>query len=56
VEKGKLQAPDKIGAAAASKLRRHQAHRYFAWELRERKFLFFEHPLNLRREKALEGK
>jgi transposase len=56
VEKGDLQAPDKIGAAAASKLRRHHGHRYFAWELREGKFRFFEHPLNLPREKALEGK
>ncbi len=46
----------KIGAAAASKLRRHHGHRYFAWELRQGKFRFFEHPLNLRREKALEGK
>ena len=56
VEKGELKAPDKIGAAAASKLRRHHGHRYFAWELRQGKFRFFEHPLNLRREKALEGK
>lgn len=56
VEKGELKAPDKIGAAAARKLRRHHGHRYFAWELREGKFRFFEHPLNLPREKALEGK
>ena len=56
VEKGELKAADKIGAAAASKLRRHHGHRYFAWELRQGKFRFFEHPLNLRREKALEGK
>lgn len=56
VEKGELKEPDKIGAAAASKLRRHHGHRYFDWELRKGKFHFFEHPINLAREKALEGK
>ena len=48
--------PDKIGAAAAHKLSRHHGHRYFAWELQHGKFRFFEHPLHLTREKALEGK
>jgi len=56
VEKGALQEPEKIGAAAATKLRRNHGHRYFDWELREGKFRFFEHPINLAREKALEGK
>jgi transposase len=56
VEKGELKEPDKIGAAAATKLRRNHGHRYFAWELRQGKFRFFEHPVNLAREKALEGK
>jgi transposase len=56
VEKGELKEPDKIGAAAATKLRRNHGHRYFDWELRKGKFQFFEHPLNLAREKALEGK
>ena len=55
VEKGELKEPDKIGAAAATKLRRNHSHRYFDWELRKGKFRFFEHPLNLAREKALEG-
>jgi transposase len=55
VEKGELKEPDKIGAAAATKLRRNHGHRYFDWELRRGKFRFFEHPLNLAREKALEG-
>lgn len=55
-EKGELKEPDKIGAAAATKLRRNHGHRYFGWELRQGKFRFFEHPLNLAREKALEGK
>jgi transposase len=56
VEKGELKEPDKIGAAAATKLRRNHGHRYFDWELRKGKFHFFEHPVNLAREKALEGK
>jgi len=56
VEKGELKEPDKIGAAAATRLRRHHGHRYFAWELHKGKFRFFEHPVNLAREKALEGK
>lgn len=56
IEKGELKEPEKIGAAAATKLRRNHGHRYFDWELRQGKFRFFEHPLNLAREKALEGK
>jgi transposase len=56
VEKGELKEPDKIGAAAATKLRRNHGHRYFDWELRKGKFHFCEHPVNLAREKALEGK
>src|SRR6266478_5308638 len=56
VDKGELKEPDKIGAAAAHKLSRHHGHRYFAWELQHGKFCFFEHPLHLTREKALEGK
>ena len=56
VEKGELKEADKIGAAAATKLRRNHGHRYFDWELRQGKFRFFDHPVNLAREKALEGK
>jgi transposase len=56
VEKGELKEPERIGAAAATKLRRNHGHRYFDWELRKGKFHFFEHPVNLMREKALEGK
>jgi transposase len=56
VQKGELKEPEKIGAAAATRLRRHHGHRYFDWELRKGEFHFFEHPVNLAREKALEGK
>ncbi len=56
VAKGELKQPEKIGAAAATILRRHHGHRYFAWELRSGEFHYFEHPVNLPREMALEGK
>jgi transposase len=56
VRDGKLKAPEKIGAAAARILARHHGHRYYDWELREGRFHFFEHPENLKREQAYEGK
>ncbi len=56
VEQGELKAAEKIGAAAARILGRHHGHRYFAWELRGGKFHYFEHAVNLQREKAGEGK
>ena len=56
VEQGELKAAEKIGAAAARILGRHHGHRYFAWELRGGKFHYFEHPVNLQRERAGEGK
>lgn len=56
VKKGELKQPEKIGAAAAKALQRNHGHRYFAWELRQGEFQYFEHPVNLPREKACEGK
>ena len=56
VEKGDLKAAEKIGAAAAQALARHHGHRYFSWELRQKQFHYFEHPVNFPREKACEGK
>ena len=56
VESGQLKGADKIGAAAATRLRRHHGQRYFDWELRQGNFHFFDHPTNLAREMALEGK
>lgn len=55
VDKGKLKAPEKIGAAAARVLARNHGHRYYGWELDDDQFRYFEHP-NLEREKAYEGK
>ncbi|MFQ5381499.1 MAG: IS1634 family transposase [Dehalococcoidia bacterium] len=56
VGKGKLKAPEKIGAAAARILSRNHGHRYYDWELKDGVFRFFEHPIHLPREKAYEGK
>jgi transposase len=56
VEKGELKQPEKIGAAATKILQRHHGHRYFAWELRQGQFHYFEHPVNFPREQACEGK
>jgi transposase len=56
VASGKLKAPEKIGAAAASILARHHGIRYYDWKLEEGQFRYFEHPVHLKQEKALEGK
>jgi transposase len=56
VATGKLKAPEKIGAAAASILGRHHGFRYYDWELKDGQFRYFEHPVNLKQEQTLEGK
>jgi transposase len=56
VAKKKLTAPAQIGAAAERALRQYQGYRYFAWELRDGAFEFFEHPVHFEREKRLEGR
>ena len=56
VKTGKLKAPEKIGAAAARVLARNHGYRYYDWKLQEGRFSYFEHPVNLEREKSLEGK
>lgn len=53
---GRLKAPEKIGAAAARGLARHHGTRYYDWQLKDGRFEYFEHPVNLPQEKALEGK
>jgi transposase len=55
VAKGRLKDPAKIGAAAQRALQAHKGQRYFAWEVRDGAFKFFEHPVNFEREKRLEG-
>lgn len=56
VSQGRLKDPAKIGAAAQRVLSRNHGHRYYAWQLREGRFEFVEHPVNLPREKKYEGK
>lgn len=56
VTRGRLKAPEKIGAAAARVLARNHGTRYYDWQLKDGKFEYFEHPVNLAQEKALEGK
>jgi transposase len=56
VEKGDLKEPEKIGAAVARSLRQNHGQRYFGWELHKGKLEYFEHPVNLARDKAYEGK
>jgi transposase len=56
VARGKLKAPEKIGAAAGRILSRNHGSRYYDWELKEGHFRFYEHPINLKTEEALEGK
>lgn len=56
VKAGRLKSAEKIGEAAGRILSRNQGHRYYGWELAQGEFKYFEHPVHLRREKALEGK
>lgn len=56
VARGKLRAPAQIGAAAARILTRWHGYRYFDWTYTDGRFRFFEHPVNLPREHAYEGK
>jgi transposase len=56
VEEGRIKAPHKVGAAAARILGENHGTRYYDWEYRDGTFRYFEHPRNLTREKAYEGK
>lgn len=56
IRKGQLKAPAKVGAAAARILQRNHGYRYYDWEYQEGRFRFCEHPVNLKREEAYEGK
>jgi transposase len=56
VAKGQLKKPEKIGSAVERVLQRSHGYRYYAWEIKEGQLHYFEHPLNLPREKKYEGK
>ena len=56
VAAGKLTEPAQIGAAAARILSRWHGYRYYDWAFTAGRFRFFDHPVNLLREQAYEGK
>jgi transposase len=56
VAAGKLKAAEKIGAAAANILAHHHGIRYYDWKLEDGQFHYFEDPVQLQQERALEGK
>ena len=56
IEKGRLKAAEKVGAAAARILACNRGHRYFGWSYEGGVFRFFEHPVHFTREQAYEGK
>lgn len=56
VAQGRLKQPEKIGASVQRVLQRNHGHRYYNWELQNGQLRFFEHPVNLPREKKYEGK
>jgi transposase len=56
VASGELKDLARIGAAAERALRGHKGFRYYAWEIREGAFVFYEDPVQYEREKRLEGR
>jgi len=56
VQKGRLKKGEKIGAAVERVLQRYHGYRYYDWALENGRLRYFEHPVNLRREKKYEGK
>jgi transposase len=56
VAAGRLKKAQKIGEAAARILGRNHGSRYYGWSLEQGVFRYFEHPVHLSPEKALEGK
>ena len=52
IKKGRLKAPEKVGAAAARILACNHGHRYYGWCYEDGVFRFFEHPVHFVREQA----
>ena len=53
---GKLKGAGKDRRCAGRIMARHHGSRYYDWELKDGRFRYFEHPVNLKQEQALEGK
>jgi transposase len=56
VASGRLKQAEKIGAAAERIMQRHHGYRYFAWQIRNGSFEFFESEKHFAAEKRIEGK
>ena len=56
VAEGELTDAARIGAAAERALRAHKGYRYYAWEVRDKRFIYYEDPIQFEREKRLEGR
>ena len=56
VAAGKLKQPEKIGAAAERLLQRNHGYRYYAWDIQQGGFRYFENAKGLESEKGIEGK
>jgi transposase len=56
VRSGRLVDEKKIAASATRILGRRHGQRYFDWKLEGGVFTYFEHPVNLPREKKIEGR
>jgi hypothetical protein len=56
VKAGQIKDAAKVGAAAGRSLARDHGYRYYDWTYEDGVFRFFEHPVNLPREQAIEGK
>src|SRR5208337_451254 len=55
VSAGRLKKAQNLGAAAARILSRNHGSRYYDWSLEQGVLRYFEHPVHLPAEKALEG-
>jgi transposase len=56
VAAGKLKQLEKIGAAAERLLQRNHGSRYYAWDIHQGGFRYFENEKGLETEKGIEGK
>jgi transposase len=56
VASGRLKQAEKIGAAAERIMQRYHGYRYFAWQIRNGSFEFFESDKRFAAEQRIEGK
>jgi transposase len=56
VAAGKLEQPERIGAAAERVLQRNHGYRYYSWDIHQGRFRYFENTEGLQRETGIEGR